>query len=190
MADYYKAISMLEAMKQYYSDDIKSNFDQAIVALRRCENIDKAEIIRMPKIVIRDKGYGSFEYPFGTMYHDNLYTDGHYIYYRNLQNGEGSDHAFSDYEIVKTAEDGSLDTIKVIAVTPDIFPEAEPVPAGVCEICGSKNDVRDFQSSSDFIRHYICGSCVSMSEEKRKTLKKDQQSVVFFAKILFADSEE
>ncbi len=156
----------------------------------RCENIDKAEIIRMPKIVIRDKGYGSFEYPFGTMYHDNLYTDGHYIYYRNLQNGEGSDHAFSDYEIVKTAEDGSLDTIKVIAVTPDIFPEAEPVPAGVCEICGSKNDVRDFQSSSDFIRHYICGSCVSMSEEKRKTLKKDQQSVVFFAKILFADSEE
>ena len=103
----------------------------------------------MPKIVIRDKGCGSFEYPFGTMYHDNLYTDGHYIYYRNLQNGEGSDHAFSDYEIVKTAEDGSLD-----------------------------------------IRHYICGSCVSMSEEKRKTLKKDQQSVVFFAKILFADSEE
>lgn len=98
MADYYKAISMLEAMKQYYSDDIKSNFDQAIAALRRCENIDKAEIIRMPKIVIRDKGCGSFEYPFGTMYHDNLYTDGHYIYYRNLQNGEGSDHAFSDYE--------------------------------------------------------------------------------------------
>ena len=186
MADYYKAISMLEAMKQYYSDDIKSNFDQAIAALRRCENIDKAEIIRMPKIVIRDKGCG----PFGTMYHDNLYTDGHYIYYRNLQNGEGSDHAFSDYEIVKTAEDGSLDTIKVIAVTPDIFPEAEPVQAGRCEICGSKNDVRDFQSSSDFIRHYICGSCVSMSEEKRKTLKKDQQSVVFFAKILFADSEE
>ena len=65
MADYYKAISMLEAMKQYYSDDIKSNFDQAIAALRRCENIDKAEIIRMPKIVIRDKGYDSFEYPFG-----------------------------------------------------------------------------------------------------------------------------
>ena len=101
----------------------------------RCENIDKAEIIRMPKIVIRDKGYGSFEYPFGTMHHDNMYTDGHYIYYRNLQNGEGSDHAFSDYEIVKTAEDGSLDTIKVIAVTPDIFPEAEPVQAGRCEIC-------------------------------------------------------
>ena len=78
----------------------------------------------------------------------------------------------------------------VLAVTPDILPEAEPVQAGRCEICGSKNDVRDFQSSSDFIRHYICGSCVSMSEEKRKTLKKDQQSVVFFAKILFADSEE
>lgn len=189
MADYYKAISMLEAMKQYYSDDIKSNFDQAIAALRRCENIDKAEIIRMPKIVIRDK-CGPVEYQFGTMNHDYLYTDGHYIYYQNLQNGEGSDHAFSDYEIVKAAEDGSLDTIEVIAVTPDILPEAEPTPAGVCEICGSKNNVRDFQSSSDFIRHYICSSCILMPDEKRNTLNKDQQSVVFFAKILFADSEK
>lgn len=72
----------------------------------------------------------------------------------------------------------------------DVLPEAESVPVGVCEICGSKNDVMDFQSSSDFIRHYICSSCVSMSEEKRNSLNKDQQSVVFFAKILFDDSEE
>lgn len=190
MADYYKAINMLEALKQYYLGDIKSNFDQAIAALRRCEKLDNAEIIRMPKIVIRDKGCSPVEYPFGTMYHDTLYTDGHYIYYRNLQNGEGSDHAFSDYEIVKAAEDGSLDTIEVIAVTPDILPEAEPAPASVCEICGSKNDVRDFQSSSDFIHHCICVDCISMPEEKRKSLNQDQQSVVVLAKILFDDSEE
>ena len=53
MADYYKAISMLEEMKQYYSDDIKSNFDQAIAALRRCENIDKAEIIRCFRLLLQ-----------------------------------------------------------------------------------------------------------------------------------------
>lgn len=171
--DYLKPIADAASISNY-----AEALNTALTCVQRCIALDKANIVKMPKIRIIDTDNNSVHNA-GEGSHDRLYSGGYSIAYRNLQNCEstepGSCYRFADREI---------EFVDCIEVNSDIIPKPPKVVPGHCEICGRDYDVMDFSFSTDFEPHSVCRTCARMPEQDIKELPYYQRKVVDKAKVV------
>ena len=171
--DYLKPIADAASISNY-----ANTLNTALACVQRCIALDRANIVKKPKIRIVDKDNNSVHIA-GEGSHDRLYSGGYRIMYHNAQNCEGTEpgscYRFADKEI---------EFVDCIEVNDDIIPAPPKVVPGRCEICGRDYDVMDFSVSTDFASHSVCKICAKMPERAIKELPQYQRRIIHDAKLI------
>ena len=171
--DYLKPIADAASISNY-----ANTLNTALACVQRCIALDRANIVKKPKIRIVDKDNNSVHIA-GEGSHDRFYSGGYRIMYHNAQNCEstelGSCYRFADREI---------EFVDCIEVNGDIIPAPPKVVPGHCEICGRDYEVMDFTVRTDFESHSVCRTWARMSEDDIKALLQYQHNVIHDAKLM------